>query len=133
VVQYADVVFLVLQDAFVLCRVTKRSDWALENDNEVGDRNPHHQQQIDAATSIVKPEDAATAVVNPEDAATSVVKPEDAATSVQGNQMMLLWHPLLLIKNLQIVVMNWKHGWKNCWILHLHLTLYLILVLPSCL
>jgi hypothetical protein len=71
-----------MKDAFVLCRVTKRSDWALENDNEVGDRNPHHQQQIDAATSIVKPEDAATAVVNPEDAATSVVKPEDAATSV---------------------------------------------------
>jgi hypothetical protein len=71
-----------MKDAFVLCRVTKRSDWALENDNEVGDRNPHHQQQIDAATSVVNPEDAATSVVNPEDAATSVVKPEDAATSV---------------------------------------------------
>jgi len=81
-VQYADVVFLVLQDAFVLCRVTKRSDWALENDNEAGDRNPHHQQQIDASISVVKPEHAATSVVNPEDAATSVVNPEDAATSV---------------------------------------------------
>ncbi|KAG2587825.1 hypothetical protein PVAP13_5NG169900 [Panicum virgatum] len=71
-----------MKDAFVLCRVTKRSDWALDNDNEAGDRNPHHQQQIDASTSVVKPEHAATSVVNPEDAATSVLNPEDAAMSV---------------------------------------------------
>lgn len=70
--QYANVAFLVLQDAFVLCRVTKRNDWALENDNEVGNgneevgsRNPHPQQPNGAATSVViavKPEDAAASV-----------------------------------------------------------------------
>ncbi|OEL33627.1 NAC domain-containing protein 74 [Dichanthelium oligosanthes] len=67
-----------MKDAFVLCRVTKRNDWALENDNEVDNRNPHPQQLNDAATSVVsavKPEDAATSVV-------SAVKPEDAAASV---------------------------------------------------
>ncbi|CAO2162041.1 unnamed protein product [Urochloa humidicola] len=90
-----------MKDAFVLCRVTKRTDWALDNDNEVGVRNPHPQQPIDAAAavlSVVKPEDAAASVIcaeesgdrNPDpqqpiDAATSVVsvtKPEDAAASV---------------------------------------------------
>ncbi|CAL4950622.1 unnamed protein product [Urochloa decumbens] len=90
-----------MKDAFVLCRVTKRSDWALDNDNEASDRNPHPQQPIDAATAVlsaVKPEEAAASVIcaeesvdkNPHpqqriDAATSVVsvvKPEDAAASV---------------------------------------------------
>ncbi|CAO2203109.1 unnamed protein product [Urochloa humidicola] len=90
-----------MKDAFVLCRVTKRSDWALDNDNEVGDRNPHPQQPTDAATAVlsaVKPEDAAASVIcaeesgdrsthsqQPIDAVTSVVsvmKPEDAAASV---------------------------------------------------
>ncbi|CAL4964337.1 unnamed protein product [Urochloa decumbens] len=90
-----------MKDAFVLCRVTKRSDWSLDNDNEVGDRNPHPQQPIDAATAVlsaVKPEDASASVIcaeesdngnshpqQPIDAATSVVsvvKPEDAAASV---------------------------------------------------
>ncbi|WVZ71734.1 hypothetical protein U9M48_020281 [Paspalum notatum var. saurae] len=56
------------KDAFVLCRVTKRNDWALENDNdnEVGSRNPHLKQVNDADTpvvSAVKPEDAAASVI----------------------------------------------------------------------
>ncbi|XP_062190647.1 NAC domain-containing protein 74-like [Phragmites australis] len=55
-----------MKDAFVLCRVTKRNDWALENGNEVGNRNPHPQQQNDTATSVVsaeKQEDAAASVI----------------------------------------------------------------------
>ncbi|KAJ1283184.1 hypothetical protein BS78_03G108500 [Paspalum vaginatum] len=59
-----------MKDAFVLCRVTKRSDWVLENDNEVGSRNPQLQQVNDAdipVVSAVKPEDAAASVICPEE------------------------------------------------------------------
>jgi hypothetical protein len=87
--QYANVVVNCLQDAFVLCRVTRRDEWALENDNGVGNRNPHPQHSTDTATSVViaaKQEDPATSVViaaKQEDAGASVViaqKHEDAAT-----------------------------------------------------
>ncbi|KAL6626472.1 hypothetical protein ACP70R_030198 [Stipagrostis hirtigluma subsp. patula] len=67
-----------MKDAFVLCRVTKRDDWALENDNEGGNRNPDPPQLNDAATSVVSaevPENAAASVV-------SVEVPENAAASV---------------------------------------------------
>lgn len=69
--------FLVLQDAFVLCRVTKRNDWALENGNEVGNdndvenRNPHPQQPNSAVTSVV------VSAVKPEDAAASIICAEE--------------------------------------------------------
>jgi hypothetical protein len=82
-VQYANVVFLFLQDAFVLCRVTKRNDWALDNDNEVGNRNSHLEQLDDAATSAVS-------TVKPEDAAASVICPEEsnhAATPVGSAEL----------------------------------------------
>ncbi|KAL6850518.1 hypothetical protein ACP4OV_021145 [Aristida adscensionis] len=55
-----------MKDAFVLCRVTKRDDWALENDNEVSNRNPHQQKLNDAATSVAnveEPQDAAASVI----------------------------------------------------------------------
>lgn len=71
--------FLVLQDAFVLCRVTKRNDWALENgngnevgnDTDVENRNPNPQQPNSAVTSVV------VSAVKPEDAAASVICAED--------------------------------------------------------
>ncbi|ONM31157.1 NAC domain-containing protein 74 [Zea mays] len=58
-----------MKDAFVLCRVTKRNDWSLDNDNEVGNRSSHLEQP-DAATSVVstvKPEDVAASVICPEE------------------------------------------------------------------
>ncbi|AQK89501.1 Putative NAC domain transcription factor superfamily protein [Zea mays] len=57
-----------MKDAFVLCRVTKRSDWEL--DNEVGNRYPHLEQLDAAAASVastVKPEDAVATVICPEE------------------------------------------------------------------
>ncbi|KAG0537171.1 hypothetical protein BDA96_03G125100 [Sorghum bicolor] len=72
-----------MKDAFVLCRVTKRSDWALDNDNEVGNRNSHLEQLDDAATSVVS-------TVKPEDAAASVICPEEsnhAATPVGSAEL----------------------------------------------
>ncbi|XP_062207748.1 NAC domain-containing protein 74-like isoform X2 [Phragmites australis] len=72
-----------MKDAFVLCRVTKRNDWALENDNEVGNRNPHLQQLNDAGTSVVSAE-------KPEDPAASAICAEEqnhVATPVAGAEL----------------------------------------------
>nr|CAB3472724.1 unnamed protein product [Digitaria exilis] len=68
-----------MKDAFVLCRVTKRNDWALENgngnkvgnDTDVENRNPNPQQPNSAVTSVV------VSAVKPEDAAASVICAED--------------------------------------------------------
>ncbi|TVU22493.1 hypothetical protein EJB05_32192 [Eragrostis curvula] len=71
-----------MKDAFVLCRVTKREDWALENGNEVGNRNPHSNQLNDAVTSVAVAE-------NQEDAAASGIcagEPNHVATPASAEQ-----------------------------------------------
>jgi hypothetical protein len=56
-----------MKGAFVLCKVTKRIDWASESGNEVN--NPHPEQPTVAATSVVsleQPDAAAASVLSPE-------------------------------------------------------------------
>jgi hypothetical protein len=67
--------FFILQDTFVLCKVTQRTDWTSEN-NAVGNNNHHPQQSNVAATSAVSVEQqdaAASSVVGAE-------RPSDVAT-----------------------------------------------------
>lgn len=58
-----------MKDAFVLCKVTQRTDWTSENGNEVGNNNHHPQQSNVAATSAVsieQPDAAASSDVGAE-------------------------------------------------------------------
>ena len=66
-------VFLFLQDAFVLCKVTQRIDWTSENGNQAGNSNPHPQQSNAAAISAVSVEQPDTGAEQPSDVASVVI------------------------------------------------------------
>ncbi|GJN06212.1 hypothetical protein PR202_ga23917 [Eleusine coracana subsp. coracana] len=68
-------------DAFVLCRVTRRDDWALENDNGVGNRNPHPQHLSDAVTAVVVVEKQEEATSSGICAGVVVVEKQEEASS----------------------------------------------------
>ncbi|KAK3163525.1 hypothetical protein QOZ80_1AG0004820 [Eleusine coracana subsp. coracana] len=70
-----------MKDAFVLCRVTRRDDWALENDNGVGNRNPHPQHLSDAVTAVVVVEKQEEATSSGICAGVVVVEKQEEASS----------------------------------------------------
>jgi hypothetical protein len=94
--------FFILQDAFVLCKVTQRIDWTSENGNEVGNNNHHPQQSNVAATSAVsveQPDAAASSAVGaeqPSDVATLAIT---AHTTPDGDDEIQEWLEALIDPN----------------------------------
>jgi hypothetical protein len=87
--------FLILQEAFVLCKVTQRIDWTSENGNEAGNNNHHPQQSNVAATtavSVEQPDAAASSGVSaelPSDVATLAITAH--TTIPDGDDEMQKW------------------------------------------